>query len=69
MHLSIQGGRTALMMASEAGKVECVNVLLDRGSEVNLHNEVSEVKMIYYEMLPLLKKVTCVKHFWCIRLL
>ena len=40
MHLSLQDGRTALMMASEAGQVECVKVLLDRGAEVNMQNKV-----------------------------
>ena len=43
MHLSFQGGRTALMRASLAGHVECVTVLLDRGAEVNMQDEVSVV--------------------------
>ena len=29
------------MKASKAGKVECVKVLLDRGAEVNMQDEVS----------------------------
>ena len=41
MHLSLQDGRTALMKASEAGQVECVKVLLDRGAEVNIQDTVS----------------------------
>ena len=43
MHLSLQWGATALMKASEAGKVECVKVLLDAGVQVNVQNEVSAV--------------------------
>ena len=43
MHLSIQNGWTALMKASEAGQVECVKLLLDRGTEVNMQNKVSGV--------------------------
>ena len=40
MHLSLQDGQTALMKASEAGQVECVKVLLDRGAEVNMQDKV-----------------------------
>ena len=43
MHLSFQYGTTALVRASESGHVECVTVLLDRGAEVNMQNEVSVV--------------------------
>ena len=43
MHLSFQYGWTALMRASESGHVECVTVLLDRGAEVNMQDEVSVV--------------------------
>ena len=31
------------MKTSEAGKMECVKVLLDRGAEVNMQNKVSGV--------------------------
>ena len=31
------------MKASEAGKVECIKVLLDRGAEVNMQDKVSGV--------------------------
>ena len=31
------------MMASGAGQVECVKVLLDRGAEINMQDEVSGV--------------------------
>ena len=40
MHLSLQNVQTALMKASEAGQVECVKVLLDRGAEVNMQDKV-----------------------------
>ena len=43
MHLSLQDGETALMMASEAGHMECIQVLLDKGAKVNMQNEVSGV--------------------------
>ena len=41
MHLSFQGGETALMAASWSGRMECVKVLLDRGAEVNMQKKVS----------------------------
>ena len=41
MHLSFQYGETALMRASGRGHMECVTVLLDRGADVNMQNEVS----------------------------
>ena len=43
MHLSLQYEGTALMMASQAGHMKCVQVLLDKGSKVNIHDEVSGV--------------------------
>ena len=43
MHLSLQDGGIALMKASQAGHIECVKVLLDKGAEVNLHDHVSDV--------------------------
>ena len=43
MHLSLQDGRTALIKASEAGQVEYMKMLLDRGAEVNMQNKVSGV--------------------------
>ena len=33
------------MKASKAGKVECIKVLLDRGAEVNMQDEVSGVEV------------------------
>ena len=43
MHLSLQDGRTALIKATETGNVECIKMLLDRGAEVNMQDEVSGV--------------------------
>ena len=43
MHLSLQFRETALMKASEAGHMECVQVLLDKGADANIQNEVSGV--------------------------
>ena len=43
MHLSLQDGWTALMMASHAGHMECVQVLLDKGADVNKQDKVSGV--------------------------
>ena len=44
MHLSLQsGGKTALMMASKAGHKGCVQVLMDKGAEVNIQDKVNGV--------------------------
>ena len=43
MHLSLQYTETALIMASEAGHMECVQVLLDKGADVNMQSKVSGV--------------------------
>ena len=43
MHLSLQDGLTALMKASGAGHIECVQVLLDIGADVNIQHKASGV--------------------------
>ena len=43
MHLTLQNGKTALMLASQEGKLECVEMLLDRGADMNMQTEVSGV--------------------------
>ena len=43
MHLSLQEGVTALMRASVAGHMECVQMLLDKGADVNMQSIVSGV--------------------------
>ena len=53
----LQGGWTALMMASEKGKTECVKALLRRGAKVNIENKVSSTKTSEMSMCAL---VVCV---------
>ena len=43
LHLSLQYEWTALMRASDARHIECVQVLLDKGAKVNMQNNVSDV--------------------------
>ena len=43
MQLSLQGEETALMKASTAGHMECVQVLLDKGANVKKQTWVSSV--------------------------
>ena len=43
MHLSLKLRETALIMASKEGHIECVQVLLDKGSDVNMQDKVSGV--------------------------
>ena len=43
MHLPLQWGETALIRASQAGKLECVKMLLQGGVQVNVQNKVSAV--------------------------
>ena len=62
MHLSLQDGWTALMMASEAGHMECVKVLLDKGAEVNKQNKVSDVIIHSCSHSPIKQHV--VIHYW-----
>ena len=41
MHLPFQDGETALMRASQWGRMECVKVLLNRSADVNMQDMVS----------------------------
>ena len=41
MHLSLQFGRTALMMAYDSGHIECANMLVDKGAQVNIRGKLS----------------------------
>ena len=43
MHLSLQYGETALMVALKAGHMECVKALLDKGADANIQDRVSGV--------------------------
>ena len=36
MHLSLQGGQTALMMAYYSGHIECAKMLVEKGAQVNI---------------------------------
>ena len=41
MHLSLQWGQTALMMAYDRGHIECAKMLVDKGAQVNILDRVS----------------------------
>ena len=41
MHFSLQNGNTPLMFASAKGRDLCVQLLLDRGAQINHQNNVS----------------------------
>ena len=41
MHLSLQNGWTALMMAYDHGHMECARILVDKGAQVNIQGTVS----------------------------
>ena len=43
IHMTLQNGWTALMLASQEGNVECVKKLLDRGANISMQTEVSGV--------------------------
>ena len=52
MHLPLQDGWTALMMASKGGHMECVQVVLDKGAEVNMQRKVSSVIIHFVHAIP-----------------
>ena len=41
MHLSLQVGQTALMIAYDSGHIECAKMLVDKGAQVNIQGTVS----------------------------
>ena len=51
----LQWGWTSLIKASEAGQVECVKMLLDRGAKVNLQHNVS---CVIIHCVPAMQHVT-----------
>ena len=56
MHLSLQDGYTPLMVASRWGHDGCVQLLLDRGAQIDHQNEVSAIReqpsvSLYYVLL------------------
>ena len=54
IHLPFQDGWTALMVALHNGHMECVQVLLDRGADVNMQGRVSVVEIICWRHVHLL---------------
>ena len=38
MHLSLQRGQTALMLAYNRGHIECAKMLVDKGAQVNIQD-------------------------------
>ena len=38
MHLSLQWGQTALMLAYNRGHIECAKMLVDKGAQVNIQD-------------------------------
>ena len=68
MHLSLQYGWTALMKASEAGHIECVQVLLDKGADVNKQTWVSGViihTMQHVPRVPVVSEDMCTRTLLC----
>ena len=48
VNLRAEDGATALMMATQAGRVTCVQLLLDFGADVNI-----EVRVLIHKRSPL----------------
>ena len=51
VYFSVQDGRSPLMVAASGGKVKCLQLLLDKGADVNHQDEVSS---FHHEMRSLL---------------
>ena len=58
----MQDGRTPLMCASSTGRIDCVQVLLDRGAQATLQDEVSAELQVTNKMLDVFKKVRIEYH-------
>ena len=48
VHLLLQNGKTALMLASEKGRTKCVKALVNRqwGADVDMQDKVSSTKAV-----------------------
>ena len=58
MHLlSIQDGWTALMKAYDMGHMECVKMLLDKGSQINMKPKVSGIVIHWLHALQHVTRV------------
>ena len=73
MHLSLQYGSTPLMLASRGGRDGCVQLLLDRGAQIDHQNKVSAFRdqpsvSLYYFCLceEGIVRVMCVESVVCV---
>ena len=60
MYLSLQYGRSQLMVAASRGDVECLQLLLDKGADVNhkdkassFHHEMMSLPLVHVYHVPL----------------
>ena len=55
--IPLQNGSTALMMTSKAGHIECVKMLLEKGAEINMPDNVSDVIIHCVHTMPYVPRV------------
>ena len=48
MHLSLQWGQTALMIAYDRGHIKCAEMLMEKGAQVNIQDRVSLIGVIIH---------------------
>ena len=66
LYISAQAGYTPLVTATQYGKLDVVNELLDNGANVNALTNVSHV-ILYTTFVPHLNNFTSVVTLECIR--